>query len=64
MIVGATDEENQMSTRIAVDLIASGVADPKPPITHHFPFAEVMDAYEMHRKRADETIKIVIEMPQ
>jgi threonine dehydrogenase-like Zn-dependent dehydrogenase len=43
-IVGATDEENQMSTRIAVDLIASGVADPKPLITHHFPFTEVLDA--------------------
>ncbi len=62
-IVGAFVEENQTSTRSAVDLIASGVADPKPLITHHFPFAEVMDAYETHRTRKEGAVKVIVEMP-
>lgn len=63
-IVGAAVEKDQTSTRIAVDLIAAGVADPKPIITHRIPFAEVKDAYEMHRTRADGAVKIVIQMPE
>ncbi|MCA9231409.1 MAG: zinc-binding dehydrogenase [Planctomycetales bacterium] len=62
-IVGAAVEENQTSTRIALDLITSGVADAKPLITHHFPFADLLEAYETHRQRADGAVKIVIEMP-
>lgn len=63
-IVGATVEPNQLSSRIAIDLVAEGIADAKPIITHRFPFAEVMDAYEMHRTRADGAVKIVIQMPE
>jgi threonine dehydrogenase-like Zn-dependent dehydrogenase len=33
-------------------------------ITHHFPFADVMDAYELHRTRGEGCVKIVIEMPE
>ena len=62
-IVGAAVEENQTSTRIAIDLIADGTADPTPMITHRAAFDEVCDAYEMHRTRADGAVKIVIEMP-
>ena len=63
-IVGATVEPNQTSTRIAVDLIASGQIDVSPIITHRIPFAQVMDAYELHRTHGDRCIKIVIEMPE
>jgi L-iditol 2-dehydrogenase len=61
-IVGAAVEENQVSTQIALELIASGIADASSLITHHFPFANVIDAYAMHRSRDDGAIKIVIEM--
>jgi threonine dehydrogenase-like Zn-dependent dehydrogenase len=63
-IVGATVEANQVSTRIALDLIASRRIDVSPLLTHRFRFADVMDAYEMHRTRGDRCVKIVIEMPE
>jgi threonine dehydrogenase-like Zn-dependent dehydrogenase len=63
-IVGATVEPNQASTRTALDIIASGRLDVKPLITHRLPFADVMDAYELHRTRGDKCVKIVIEMPE
>lgn len=62
-IVGAAVEANQTSTKIAVDLIAEGVADAAALITHRVPFADVIEAYEMHRTRSDGAVKIVIEMP-
>lgn len=63
-IVGATVEPNQASTRMALDIIASGRLDVKPLITHRLPFKNVIDAYEMHRTRCGECVKIVIEMPE
>ena len=63
-IVGATVEPDQTSTRIAVDLVASGQIDVSSIITHRMPFAEVMDAYELHRTHGDGCVKIVIEMPE
>jgi L-iditol 2-dehydrogenase len=62
-IVGAAVEPNQTSTRIAIDLIASGAADGLSMITHRIPFTNVLEAYEIHRKREDGAVKIVIEMP-
>lgn len=62
-IVGAATEADQLSTRIAIDWVARGIVDPTPLITHRVPFAEVLDAYEMHRRRTDGAVKIVIEMP-
>ena len=62
-IVGAFVEPDQMSTRMAIDLIAEGTAPASSLITHHFPFSHVMDAYETHHTRADGAIKIVVEMP-
>lgn len=53
---------NQVSTRMAIDLIASGEIDVSQMITHHIPFADVLDAYELHRTRKDGAIKIVVEM--
>ncbi len=62
-IVGASIEPNQTSTRIAIDLIAAGIADAKPIITHRLPFEQICDAYHMHHTRADGAVKIVIQMP-
>jgi L-iditol 2-dehydrogenase len=63
-IVGATVEPNQASTRKAVDLIATRQIDVSQLITHRIPFADVVDAYELHRTRGDGCLKIVIEMPE
>ncbi len=63
-IVGATVEPNQASTRQAVDLVASGRIDVSKLVTHRFAFADVVDAYELHRTRGKGCIKIVIEMPE
>lgn len=62
-IVGAACEPNQASTRMAVSLIASGEANAEALITHRVGFDDVIDAYEMHRTRADGAVKIVIVMP-
>lgn len=63
-IVGATVEPNQASTRTAVDLVANRRIDVSQLITHRVPFANVVDAYELHRTRGDKCLKIVIEMPE
>ena len=63
-IVGSSIEANQTSTRIALDVIASGQLDVSQLITHRVPFADVIDAYELHRTRGDKCLKIVIEMPE
>ena len=63
-IVGSSVEANQTSTRIALDVIASGQLDVSQLITHRVPFADVIDAYELHRTRGDKCLKIVIEMPE
>jgi L-iditol 2-dehydrogenase len=63
-IVGSSVEANQLSTRIALDVIASGQLDVGQLITHRVPFADVIDAYELHRARGDKCLKIVIEMPE
>lgn len=63
-IVGASVEANQESTRIALDAIATGRIDVRQMITHHVPFSDVMDAYELHRTRGDKCVKIVVEMPE
>jgi L-iditol 2-dehydrogenase len=63
-IVGASVEANQTSTRIALDFITSGQIDVSQLITHRLPFADVIDAYELHRTRGDGCLKIVIEMPE
>jgi threonine dehydrogenase-like Zn-dependent dehydrogenase len=63
-IVGATVEPNQASTRTAIDLIASEKIDVSRLVTHRLPFADVIEAYELHRTRGDGAVKIVIEMPE
>jgi threonine dehydrogenase-like Zn-dependent dehydrogenase len=63
-IVGAQREPGQVSTRMALDLIASGQANAAPILTHTFPFERVLEAYELQRTRDEGAIKIVIEMPE
>lgn len=62
-IVGASDEPGLASMHEAVQLVASGEAPAEKLITHRLPFDRVIEAYEMHRTRADQAVKIVIEMP-
>jgi threonine dehydrogenase-like Zn-dependent dehydrogenase len=62
-IVGATSDPNQSCTRLAIDLIARGEANVAPMITHHFPFEQVLDAYELQATRDEGAIKIVVDMP-
>jgi L-iditol 2-dehydrogenase len=63
-IVGATVEADQASTRKAIELIANGRIDVSQIITHRLPFADVIEAYELHRTRGERCLKIVIEMPE
>ncbi len=62
-IVGATSDPNQSCTWLAIDLIARGEANVAPMITHHFPFEQVLDAYELQATRDEGAIKIVVDMP-
>ena len=62
-IVGSFNELNQQSTRIALEMIANNCIDLSPMITHHYPFDDVIEAYEVHRTRADGAVKIIIDMP-
>jgi L-iditol 2-dehydrogenase len=63
-IVGATSDPGQSCTWLAIDLIARGEADVGPMITHHFPFDQVLDAYELQRTHDEGAIKIVVDMPE
>jgi threonine dehydrogenase-like Zn-dependent dehydrogenase len=60
---GAASEAGRTSFRAALDLIARGVIDVSPMLTHRFSFERVMETYELARTREDGVIKVVIEMP-
>jgi threonine dehydrogenase-like Zn-dependent dehydrogenase len=62
-IVGATSDPGQSCTWHAIDLIARGIAEVGPMITHHFPFDRVLEAYELQTTRDEGAIKIVVHMP-
>jgi threonine dehydrogenase-like Zn-dependent dehydrogenase len=62
-IVGAGDDPGHNATRLALELIQSGELDVGPILTHHFPFAQVLEAYELQHTRDESAIKIVIDMP-
>jgi threonine dehydrogenase-like Zn-dependent dehydrogenase len=59
---GTITEAGRTSTRMALDLIASGQIGVGSLLTHRFPFSRVEQAYELARSRADGVIKIVIDM--
>ena len=62
-IVGALSDPNHECTRMALDLIAKGEADVGPMLTHHFPFSQVIDAFELQTTRDEGAIKIVVDFP-
>jgi L-iditol 2-dehydrogenase len=61
-ICEAQREPQQRSTRLALELIASGELNPGPILTHKFPFDRVLEAYELQKEPGEEAIKIVIDM--
>lgn len=63
-IVGASSDPGQSCTWMALELIDQGIADVGPMLTHHFPFEQVMEAYELQRTRDEGAVKIVIDMPE
>lgn len=63
-IVGAMNDPEQSCTWMAMELLASGIADAGPMITHHIPFAQVMDAYDLQNTRDEGSVKIVVDFPE
>ncbi len=63
-MVGALNDPGHTCTRMALDLIASGDADVGPMITHHFPFEQIQEAYDLQNTLDEGAIKIVIDMPK
>lgn len=61
-IVHASVEPTHDSTRQALKMIADGAVDVAPLITHRFPFANVMDAYDLQNTLDEGAVKIIIEM--
>lgn len=61
-MVGALTDPGHSCTKMALDLIASGQADVGPMITHHFPFEEVQDAYDLQYTRDEGAVKIVVDI--
>ena len=62
-IVHASREPGHTSTLAALRMIATGEVDVAPAITHHFPFENVLEAYELQRTRDEGAVKIIIDMP-
>ena len=60
--VGTIQEPNHASTRQALQWISDGTAPVAPMITHTFKFADVFEAYELHRIQDEGAVKIVIDM--
>jgi len=61
-IVGATSDPGQSCTWLAIDLIHRGEANVGPMISHHFPFDQVLDAFELQRTRDEGAVKIVVDV--
>ncbi|MFT5196257.1 MAG: L-iditol 2-dehydrogenase [Cellvibrionaceae bacterium] len=62
-IVNASAEPGHTSTLAALQMIAKAEVDASAVITHHFPFDQVLEAYDLQRTRDEGAIKIVIDMP-
>lgn len=60
--VGAINDPGHACTRQALDFINSGAVDTARMITHTFKFAQVLEAYELHRLQDEGAVKIVIDM--
>ena len=62
-MVGTLSDPGHSCTRMALDLLARGEADAGPMITHHFPFEEAQDAFDLQYTRDEGAVKIVVDMP-
>ena len=60
--VGTINEPNHASTRQALQWISDGAVPVVDMITHTFKFADVIEAYELHRLQDEGAVKIVIDM--
>ena len=60
--VGTIKEPNHASTRQALQWISDGTVPVADMITHTFKFADVIEAYELHRLQDEGAVKIVIDM--
>jgi L-iditol 2-dehydrogenase len=63
-IVGATEEDQQRSTRMAIRWIAADPMLASSLITHRFPLENAPLAYDFHRQRTDRCLKIVVEFAE
>ena len=60
--LGTFYEPNHRSTRQALDWICARQVPVASMITHSFKFADVIEAYELHRIRDEGAVKIVVDM--
>lgn len=60
-LIGCVGPDVQEDFPIAVELIATGVIDVKPLITHRFPFLKAQDAFTLFSQRRDGAMKIILE---
>ena len=51
----------QLDFPLAMDMITQGRIDVSPIITHHLPFTEAQQAFELSLYKKDSAIKIVLE---
>jgi threonine dehydrogenase-like Zn-dependent dehydrogenase len=51
----------QQDFPIAVELVATGVIDVRPLITHKFPFLKAQDAFTLFSRRSDGVMKVILE---
>ena len=61
-MVGTIKDPGHACTRQALDYINSGAVDVAGMVTHTFKFADVFEAYELHRIQDEGAVKIVIDM--
>jgi threonine 3-dehydrogenase len=60
-LIGCVGPDVQHDFPIAVELIATGVIDVKPLITHKFPFLQAQDAFTLFSRRSDGAMKVILE---
>ena len=60
-LIGCVGPDVQDDFPTAVELIATGVIDVRPLITHTFPFLKAQDAFTLFSKRSDGAMKVILE---
>ena len=60
-LISCVGPDVQHDFPIAVEMIATGIIDVKPLITHKFPFLKAQDAFTLFSKRRDGAMKVILE---